>query len=303
MISSTSVRPRSAAPAALGRLPKTCTPRPRARIPMPPIAAVPAPPPPMPAAKTPRAWLTQHNGAFTLVLSAGFFGFYAHAGVLAGLEEAGLRPGRVVGISAGAITGGFYAAGLSPAHIGQVMLSLTPEDFMDPGRLGLLQGQKFADKINRELPTLPSGQPLRNLEDCPIPFTAVAYDLCKQQTKLLSCGPIAPAMRASSAFPLLFQPVRAGGTLCTDGAVRDPLGLRAVQDQEPVLLHALPSQSPIKWLTQRLTPKPTDTAQRRVLRIADLPAVPMRQLQLGAQAMQHAHAATRLWLDTGRQGG
>ena len=38
---------------------------------------------------------------FTLVLSAGFFGFYAHVGFLQALEELELRPQAVIGVSAG----------------------------------------------------------------------------------------------------------------------------------------------------------------------------------------------------------
>ena len=39
---------------------------------------------------------------FTLALSAGFFGFFAHTGFLSALEERDVRPHRVVGASAGA---------------------------------------------------------------------------------------------------------------------------------------------------------------------------------------------------------
>ena len=50
---------------------------------------------------------------FTLVLSAGFFGFFAHTGFLQTLEELELVPDRVVGASAGALAGGLWSAGLS----------------------------------------------------------------------------------------------------------------------------------------------------------------------------------------------
>src|SRR5690606_33221631 len=46
-------------------------------------------------------WLAREP--FTLALSAGFFGFFAHTGVLLALEHAGLRPRRIVGVSAGAL--------------------------------------------------------------------------------------------------------------------------------------------------------------------------------------------------------
>jgi hypothetical protein len=51
-----------------------------------------------------RDWL--RGGPFTLGLSSEFFGFFAHAGVVSVLEPEGLLPARVVGSSAGALTGG-----------------------------------------------------------------------------------------------------------------------------------------------------------------------------------------------------
>ncbi len=55
-------------------------------------------------------WLASEP--FTLNLGAGYFGFFAHTGVLMALEELGLRPQRIVGASAGAIAGGLWGAGL-----------------------------------------------------------------------------------------------------------------------------------------------------------------------------------------------
>ena len=46
-------------------------------------------------------WLS--DAPFSLALSAGFFGFYAHAGAIRALEEAHLAPTAVCGASAGAI--------------------------------------------------------------------------------------------------------------------------------------------------------------------------------------------------------
>ena len=42
---------------------------------------------------------------FALAMSSGFFGFFAHAGVLRALDEASLRPTRLSGSSAGAPDG------------------------------------------------------------------------------------------------------------------------------------------------------------------------------------------------------
>ena len=63
---------------------------------------------------TPRATLREvlAEAPYGLALSSGFFGFFAHTGVLAALLDAGLVPARVSGSSAGALVGGLWAAGL-----------------------------------------------------------------------------------------------------------------------------------------------------------------------------------------------
>jgi NTE family protein len=79
---------------------------------------------------------------FTLAMSSGFSGFFAHAGMLSALVEADLIPSRVVGSSAGALIGGCYSSGLSTPEIKELLAGLRREDFWDP-RLGagLLAGQ------------------------------------------------------------------------------------------------------------------------------------------------------------------
>src|SRR5690606_38887683 len=97
--------------------------------------------------QTNAAWLAA--APFTLALSAGFFGFFAHTGVLQALEEAGLSPRRIVGVSAGALAGGLWASGLSAAELAEELLRLRRDDFWDPGLPlgGFLKGGKFAAKL------------------------------------------------------------------------------------------------------------------------------------------------------------
>ena len=71
---------------------------------------------------------------FTLVLSAGFFGFYAHAGLLHALELAGLKPRRVVGASAGDRLGatGTYFRDVTGDSVTDVIVA---SDSVDSGAL------------------------------------------------------------------------------------------------------------------------------------------------------------------------
>ncbi len=75
-------------------------------------------------------WLAREP--YTLGMSSGFFSFFAHCGLLSALEQADLLPQAVTGSSAGALTGGLWAAGLSAGDIAELYFSLRKHDFWDP---------------------------------------------------------------------------------------------------------------------------------------------------------------------------
>ena len=98
-----------------------------------------------------RQWLAAE--AFTLVMSSGFFSFFAHCGVLTALEEDGLPPARLAGSSAGALTAGLWAAGLAAGAVRDLYFSLCKKDFWDPAPgLGLLRGRRFRSLIRSASP-------------------------------------------------------------------------------------------------------------------------------------------------------
>jgi NTE family protein len=187
-------------------------------------------------AVTLRDWLRE--APFTLTLSSGFFGFFAHAGAVLALEEAGLRPARITGSSAGALVGGLWGAGVPARRIREELLALRREHFWDPRPgFGLLRGALFRARLEAILP-------VRSFEDCPTPVAVSAFDVLARRTAVLDRGPLAPAMHASCAAPVLFQPVRVGSRLLVDGGVQDRHGLAPVQPGERVLHHHLTSRSP-----------------------------------------------------------
>src|SRR5690606_7364961 len=115
---------------------------------------------------------------FTLCLSAGFFGFFAHTGVLHALDERKLRPARVVGVSAGSLAGGLYALGMTPAAIESRLLRLQRREFWDPGLPlgGILRGRKF-ETILGEL--LPNGLDTQ-LDAGPVALTVAVWELARR---------------------------------------------------------------------------------------------------------------------------
>lgn len=234
-----------------------------------------------------RDWLRE--APFTLGLSSGFFGFFAHAGVVSVLEEEGLLPARLVGSSAGALTGGLWAAGVPARRIREELLALRREHFWDPAPgLGLLRGALFRARLEALLP-------VATFEACPRPLAVSAFDLHARRTAVLRAGPLAPALHASCAAPVLFQPVRIGARTYLDGGVLDRHGLAALEPGERVLYHHLTSRSP--W-RRRSSPalRIPDRPLLRALAFEGLPRLGPFRLGRAAEAMERAAEATRAFL-------
>lgn len=235
-----------------------------------------------------RDWLRE--GPFTLTLSSGFFGFFAHAGAVAVLEEEGLLPARVTGSSAGALVGGLWSAGLPAGRIRDELLALRREHFWDPwpGR-GLLRGRKFRERLRALLP-------VARFEECRWPFAVSAYDVAARRVAVLREGDLAPAIHASGAVPLLFHPVRIGGRSYVDGGVADRHGLAATAPGERILYHHLTSRSPWRRKGDPALRVPVREGLRAVA-IDGLPRCGPFRLHHGPAAMAQAAAGFRTALD------
>jgi NTE family protein len=235
-----------------------------------------------------RAWLAE--APFTLALSSGFFGFFAHAGVVSVLEEEGLLPARGRGSSAGALVGALWAAGLPAPRLREELLQLKREHFWDPwpGR-GLLRGARFRAHVERLLP-------VRTFEECRWPITLSAHDPSARAPALLGAGLLAPAIHASCAVPFLFHPVRIEGRLLVDGGVSDRPGLAGAAPGERILYHHLASRSPWRRRDDPALRVPDRPGLRAVV-IDGLPRAGPFRLQRGIDAMARAAEGMRRALD------
>jgi len=187
-----------------------------------------------------------------LVLSGGGARGIAHIGVLQVLKEMRVPIDAIAGTSMGAVVGGLYASGLTPAEIEKAFgdvdwkaafddsTSRDKQSFRrkedDQGLLfkfqvgvrdrrlrvprGLVQGQKF-NLILRSL-TLETAT-IRDFDALPIPFRAVAADLGTGEAVVMSSGDLVLALRASMAVPGVFSPVEREGRQLIDGSVADNL--------------------------------------------------------------------------------
>jgi NTE family protein len=187
-----------------------------------------------------RDWLAR--APFTLALSSGFFGFYAHAGVLRALEQAGLMPERVTGSSAGALAGGAWAAGMPAEALIAELRALSRSDFWDPALgPGVLAGRLFRQRLERLLP-------VDDFASCRLPLAISVFELRSRRTQVVTHGSLAAAIQASCSVPLMFHPVRVHGRACVDGGVLDRPALAGVRATERVLCHHLASRMPLARL-------------------------------------------------------
>ena len=221
---------------------------------------------------------------FGLAMSSGFFGFFAHTGMLTALLDAGLTPVRVTGSSAGALVGGLWSAGLDPAQARAALEGLTRGAFWDPAPgLGLLRGQRFRTLLESLLPA-------RGFAQTRVPFAASVYDPLARRTVVLTEGDLAPAIHASCAVPLMFHPVRIGARLYVDGGVADRPGLAGMQPGTRVLYHHLASRSPWRNAASMKIPRRADLV---ALAIHALPRPHPFDLAVGRRAIDLGLAKTR----------
>lgn len=237
-------------------------------------------------------WL--HAEPFTLAMSSGFFGFFAHAGMLLALEERSLLPRRLTGSSAGGLVAGLFGSGLPSDRIRSELLGLERQDFWDPGfGAGLLKGRLFAAQLERILP-------VRRFEECRYPVSVSVFDLRSRTTRVLRKGALAPALQASCTVPFLFQPLWHEGRPLLDGGLCDRPGLHDVQPNERVLYHHLAARSPWRRTTSPQLQIPTRPGLTALV-LNDLPVSGPFRMKEGALALRASHVRTQVALDQPHQ--
>lgn len=176
-----------------------------------------------------------------LALGGGAARGFAHVGVIAVLEEAGLRPQLVVGTSAGSLVAALYASGKTSAQLQQTALNMEEvaiTDWMLPifGR-GMFRGDALARYVNELVAN-------RLMENMAIPLGIVATDLNSGQAVLFQRGDTGTAVRASSAVPAVFVPVKINGREYVDGGLVSPVPVRFARQMGADVVIAVDISSP-----------------------------------------------------------
>lgn len=153
-----------------------------------------------------------------LALGGGFSRGFAHLGVLQVLEQNHIPISVIAGTSVGSILGAAYASG---APLSRIVAACRKIRFRDIGRwrvsrLGLASNQRLGDLIEEVFEA-------RRFEDLRIPVGVVATDLANGEPVVFTHGDLSEAIRASCAFPGLFEPVRIGTRCLADGGLVAPV--------------------------------------------------------------------------------
>ncbi len=163
-----------------------------------------------------------------LALGAGGARGVAHIGVLKALEEEGIKPDFIAGVSMGAVVGGCYASGMTIDEMKNIVLQLKKSDLIDIGpafisRMSILRSKKVANLLSSYLGN-------KFIEDLQIPFRCVATDLYSGKPYVFEEGPVSLAVQASSTMPGILRPIEHGGRLFVDGSCLCRVPTRVVKD-------------------------------------------------------------------------
>lgn len=160
-----------------------------------------------------------------LALGGGFARGFAHLGVLKVLEQNHIPISHIAGTSVGSVFGAAYASGAPLARILATSRTIRFRDIArwSVSRLGLASNHRLADLIER---VLDSSQ----FEDMKVPLSVVATDLATGDPVVFRQGPLVEAIRASCAFPGLFEPIQIGTRCLADGGLVAPVPTQAARE-------------------------------------------------------------------------
>ena len=160
-----------------------------------------------------------------LALGGGFARGYAHLGVLQAFQEHDIPVTSVAGSSIGSILGAAFASGVPLPLIIQKCREICFRDFAKwrVSRFGLASNERLGALVQRLFGT-------KQFEDLQLPLAIVATDLGTCDAVVFRQGNLSQAIRASCAFPGLFEPIQIGTRCLADGGLVAPVPARAARE-------------------------------------------------------------------------
>jgi NTE family protein len=159
-------------------------------------------------------------------LSGGATRGYAHLGMLDVLYKHDIKPEIISGTSIGALTGALLADGHEPEAIYAAFKKKSFYNFVRPAFKfgGILNLDGMANFLGELLSA-------KTFEDLKIPLRVVATDYMKGTAEIFDSGPLLQALMASSAVPMVFQPIKIEERYFIDGGLYHNLPTKIIRDQ------------------------------------------------------------------------
>ena len=196
---------------------------------------------------------------WALVLMGGGSRGLAHIGILNVLQNNGLTPDIIVGTSMGAVIGGLFASGISPAKLKEIANDFNLNNFIERPHLPFLSKksqinildflllESYKSRLLKKLGLNREDKMeayLRNLigevciEELPVKFACNAVDLISGREIIFENGKLYKALRATMSLPILFEPTKIDNMLLLDGGVLNnaPVGIARNLDAQKVVL-------------------------------------------------------------------
>ena len=245
----------------------------RSAAPQPPTGAVqPAPAGPAAAPAAPHAAAARAAARpprIGLALGGGAARGFAHIGAIQVLEDAGIRADLVVGTSAGSLVAALYASGKSGQEMAAIALTMDEvaiTDWAFPSR-GVIRGEALARYVREQ-----TGG--RTIEQMKLALGIVATDLDSGAPVLFQRGDTGIAVRASSAVPAVFQPVRIGEREYVDGGLVSPVPVRFARQMGAEIVIAIDITAPPDG-------NPTDDSFRLLMQTVAIMMRSITRLEIG----------------------
>lgn len=158
-----------------------------------------------------------------LVLSGGAARGFTHLGVLKALEEFGMKPDIISGVSAGAIAGVLYADGFAPEEILEIYTRKSIFDLlqMTLPKTGIFKATGLKETLKKHLHAT-------TFDQLKIPLVVTATNLIEGKSEYFREGNLVEAILASSCVPVLFETVVINKIPYIDGGVMNNMPVEPI---------------------------------------------------------------------------
>lgn len=200
--------------------------------------------------ETPKATVIDYKKPrLAVALGGGGVKGYVHIGAIKALEEAGLQPDLITGVSIGSLAGALWASGMKAEEIESLAKKIENGDVFDWSIFrsgGWIKGQKYEDLVRKALQSA-------RFEQLKTPLIVVAAELGSGNKVAFNSGDVAQAVRASSSVAGIFLPTKIESTEYLDGDYVGTVPVTAAKEAGAQVIFAVDITSAVSPLYSRST--------------------------------------------------